>query len=604
MVYKSVASSLLKGLALTIGGGVALGVGIKIGQGGFVQEPVDSESDDGSALDPVLDRLEGIESRIGHVESALAEGPGAAHSFHDAGGGEPLHNALGQFESRFSSQDSEMAALRGDLREFDERNSGRLIQFGDAMTQLQSSLPVLVEETVGTCFEQMEKKLQREIEETHARTLDTFVENIQTRVIQRISVFERDLEGQAEAMTQLREYSLKTDQNMQRLLVGVDRLASEIARKAELKGPDLKAPDLKVPDLKVPDLKVPDLKALDLKADLKVPDLKVPEPKVPEPALSESQPPVLNAPERQSPDLRVPDLKTPDLRVPDLKAELKAPDLKAAEPKVPEPKVPEPSLSESHSPVWKVQEPALPEPQRTVTKAPETPAAEPRPAEPLPPEPKAREPKKSRSKDTELKSADLKQAEAIVHPPALEEPDDFLEPASNPPQDPFAQDLPAQGTPGFIPNPLLDQPSAEVKPRAKWLVPTVLTGAAATIGLLGWQSGIMSSPQAGPPAHTAQSNLNQSGSNTSVPKSVPSAEPAPPARTPAASLTETSPIDSARAYLQRHEYAKAEEIYRTILKTDPRNREVVLALADVLYRQNKFEESANVLKALSAPPRP
>ncbi|MDQ6664426.1 MAG: tetratricopeptide repeat protein, partial [Acidobacteriota bacterium] len=133
------------------------------------------------------------------------------------------------------------------------------------------------------------------------------------------------------------------------------------------------------------------------------------------------------------------------------------------------------------------------------------------------------------------------------------------------------------------------------KPRAKWLIPTILTGAAATIALLGWQSGIISSPPANPAEHAAQSN----------PKPVPSGVTGTPAiQSIAAPANEASQIDAARAFLQRREYAKAEEVYRSILKTDPQNREVVLALADVLYRQNKFEESAGVLKALSTQPRP
>ncbi len=203
VAHKSMASSLLKGLVLTIGGGVALGVGIKIGQGGLMQEQPDSGPGDGSALNPVLDRLEGIETRIGQVETALAEAPGSTQFDPAASGGaEPLHHALGQFESRLVSQDSAMAALRNDLRSIDERSSGRLIEFGTAVDRLESRLPSLVEETVGTCFEQIEKKLQREIEETHTRTLDTFVDNIQTTVVQRIAAFERDLAGQAEAMIQ------------------------------------------------------------------------------------------------------------------------------------------------------------------------------------------------------------------------------------------------------------------------------------------------------------------------------------------------------------------------------------------------------------------
>ncbi len=58
-------------------------------------------------------------------------------------------------------------------------------------------------------------------------------------------------------------------------------------------------------------------------------------------------------------------------------------------------------------------------------------------------------------------------------------------------------------------------------------------------------------------------------------------------------------MDQARQYINAREYAKAEEIYRGMLAKNPKDPQVIKALASVLFRQDKIEESANVLRALS-----
>ncbi len=59
-------------------------------------------------------------------------------------------------------------------------------------------------------------------------------------------------------------------------------------------------------------------------------------------------------------------------------------------------------------------------------------------------------------------------------------------------------------------------------------------------------------------------------------------------------------LDQARGFAQQKEYAKAEDIYRSIVKTDPGNAEVKHLLASVLFRQDKIDESARVLSSISS----
>ena len=65
------------------------------------------------------------------------------------------------------------------------------------------------------------------------------------------------------------------------------------------------------------------------------------------------------------------------------------------------------------------------------------------------------------------------------------------------------------------------------------------------------------------------------------------------------SASTLSPIEQARVYESKKDYPKAESIYRELLKKDPDNGEVIRHLASVLFRQDKWEESAAILKKLS-----
>jgi hypothetical protein len=113
----------------------------------------------------------------------------------------------------------------------DSRSPGRDVALGRTLNDLEARLPHLIEEAVTSRFHNMAGKLQQEIEETHVRTLETFVKNIQVKLVQRVSALETDMSKQAEAMSQLREYSQRTEDNLSRLISGVDKLAQELPKR-------------------------------------------------------------------------------------------------------------------------------------------------------------------------------------------------------------------------------------------------------------------------------------------------------------------------------------------------------------------------------------
>lgn len=152
---------------------------------------------------PILDRLEEIETRIGDMESGEAPVPGNVRGWLDRQIVETFH----------------------DSRSNKEAGTGRTIH------DLEARLPRMIEEAVTSRFQNMASKLQQEIEETHLRTLETFVKNIQVKLVQRVAALETDMSKQAEAMSQLREYSQRTEDNLGRLISGVDKLARELPKR-------------------------------------------------------------------------------------------------------------------------------------------------------------------------------------------------------------------------------------------------------------------------------------------------------------------------------------------------------------------------------------
>jgi tetratricopeptide (TPR) repeat protein len=67
----------------------------------------------------------------------------------------------------------------------------------------------------------------------------------------------------------------------------------------------------------------------------------------------------------------------------------------------------------------------------------------------------------------------------------------------------------------------------------------------------------------------------------------------------AAELTGTAAqLRMAADFAVQKDYAKAENIYRLVIKSEPNNREAIKELASVLFRQQRYEESAAVLKTL------
>jgi hypothetical protein len=60
----------------------------------------------------------------------------------------------------------------------------------------------------------------------------------------------------------------------------------------------------------------------------------------------------------------------------------------------------------------------------------------------------------------------------------------------------------------------------------------------------------------------------------------------------------TSLLETGRRFAREKDWARAEGAYRSALAAEPRNREALVGLSDVLYEQHRYEESAAELNRL------
>lgn len=167
---------------------------------------------------PILDRLDEIDERVGLME--VGDAPLPAH---------PRDWLSNEIADTLGSPPAGSALITRSAAE------------------LEARLPEMIEEAVTARFNQMANTLQQQIEETHVRTLEAFVKNIQVKLVKRVSALEQDMSNQAEAMHQLREYSQRTEDNLSRLISGVDKLAQDLPRRlaggtTETAGPAASSP--------------------------------------------------------------------------------------------------------------------------------------------------------------------------------------------------------------------------------------------------------------------------------------------------------------------------------------------------------------------------
>lgn len=207
------ASRLLRNIAISIGAGLAAGFGHRLASRQACRPAPN--------LNPILTRLEDIESRVSRVElapSVLVPAP------------EEIE-ALGTL---VSSQSEDIASLRQDIDRIDRRNAELVEAFGHKVALLEQQVPVQIEASISARMAELEQKLRGEFHQVHHRTVDAFADTIEKRVVGRIAALEASLVDQSHSIVSLREKSVKTEDNLQRLLEAVERLCARAESQSQV----------------------------------------------------------------------------------------------------------------------------------------------------------------------------------------------------------------------------------------------------------------------------------------------------------------------------------------------------------------------------------
>jgi len=190
--------SLLKSVALAAGAGIAIGFcATSVTRRAQRPRPETSGgADDVLSIEPLLDRLERIETRLETAEFQ----PGVALQ---------ARLVSAEFTVRIEEQEAELRSLRAKLDETERRAAAAVEAVEKRVRHMGQELPALVESNVATKLSEFEARIESQVE---------------IKVAERLGALERTLHEQSALIGALRERAVETDSNLQRLISAVERL--------------------------------------------------------------------------------------------------------------------------------------------------------------------------------------------------------------------------------------------------------------------------------------------------------------------------------------------------------------------------------------------
>ena len=197
-------------LAASVGGGLVLGAGIRLGEAICAS----GENQSGrrrrnvEAGDEMTERLDRLEREVLDGPSE----PGAAQP----GGFDP---ALAGVLERMDRQQRELEAMRRQIsdttRALDSAGIGQRDLRGELHRELTSELD--------RRLAAVEEGLQRSLDASNREAVETMVSTIEKRLAPRIARLETELSGQSSSVAELREYALQSERSILRLLTALER---------------------------------------------------------------------------------------------------------------------------------------------------------------------------------------------------------------------------------------------------------------------------------------------------------------------------------------------------------------------------------------------
>jgi len=206
------------GLAVAAGTGLAIGLGFLClgpGKRRRGEAPTSSTSFDGVRLiEPLLDRLDRIETRVSAVESRPM----------------PLAQtgSLADLDPRIQQQTKDIEALQAQMNETRQRiaSDAALVErrFADVVKEDPAILESMLDTTLGLRVEDLKVRLQAEMLDSVEAALTRFEGTIDSKVSSRISTIEKALTEQSATINALSRSEIESDAKLQRLISAVERL--------------------------------------------------------------------------------------------------------------------------------------------------------------------------------------------------------------------------------------------------------------------------------------------------------------------------------------------------------------------------------------------
>jgi len=227
------------GVVVAAGAGLALGLGfVRLGPGKRRKTtPMNTASSDSILLiEPILDRLDGIDARLSAVESRAIP----ANSV-----------SLTEPDPRFQQQTKDIETLQAQMSETRQRIAADALLVERRFAEVSREDPAVVQSMLDTTLslrvEDLRVRLQAEMLESVESTLAGFERTIDDKVSSRISTIEKALTDQSAMIAALSRRETESDAHLQRLISAVDRLCERSDSHSIVPMPTVEPPFLDQP---------------------------------------------------------------------------------------------------------------------------------------------------------------------------------------------------------------------------------------------------------------------------------------------------------------------------------------------------------------------
>jgi hypothetical protein len=202
-------------LAASVGGGLVLGAGIRLGEAicGSREHKGGRRGREPEAVRARVDRNEVI-ARLDRIEREVPGGRESGES--RSGRGDP---ALPGVVDRMDRQQREMEAMRRQISEASKALASAGIGRHDLRGELHRELTSELDRRLAA----VEEGLHRSLDASNREAVEAMVSTIEKRLAPRIARLETEITGQSASVAELREYALQSERSILRLLTALEK---------------------------------------------------------------------------------------------------------------------------------------------------------------------------------------------------------------------------------------------------------------------------------------------------------------------------------------------------------------------------------------------